>query len=87
MTALKRVQITDIFEIESGERVSPYTLKWCSEVREFILNGGVLSESLPFGEEEDEEEDDESYDFSVRKLDQPEEGLWGDYDNNMNFGF
>ncbi|KAG9693901.1 hypothetical protein KCU95_g8688, partial [Aureobasidium melanogenum] len=86
MTALKRVQIVEIFEMEAGERVSPYTFKWWSEAREFILNGGALSEPLPIDEDEYEDEYDEYYERSIRKLDLPEEGLWKDYDNNMNFG-
>ncbi|CAD0086005.1 unnamed protein product [Aureobasidium mustum] len=83
LTALKRVQLIEISEIEVDEGMSPYTPKWCSEARDFILNGGVLPEPLAYDEEEDvvdEEYSEKYWRPALRKQDLPEEGLWEDYD-------
>ncbi|KAH0368665.1 hypothetical protein KCU65_g3815, partial [Aureobasidium melanogenum] len=84
MTALKRVQIVSICELDGQEKVTQYSPKWCSEAREFIFHGGVLPEPLPYDDDEDYDDFKEYFEEPLRNYDLPEEGLWEDYDGNVN---
>ncbi|KEQ67445.1 uncharacterized protein M437DRAFT_37194 [Aureobasidium melanogenum CBS 110374] len=84
MTALKRVQIVSICELDGEEEVTQYSPKWCSEAREFIFHGGLLPEPLPYDDDEDYDNFKEYFEEPLRNYDVPEEGLWEDYDGNVN---
>lgn len=87
MAALKRVHIIKISEIEVDEDMSSYTPTWCSEARDFILNGGVLSEPSLYDKDDDGDDVEyfQQYDGSdLRQQNLPEEGLWDDFDRYVN---
>lgn len=86
MTALKRVQIVSICELDGDKEVTQYSPKWCSEAREFVMNGGVLPEPLPY-DDDDYDDFQEYFETPFRNQDLPEEGLWEDYDGNVNLCF
>ncbi|KAK6005407.1 hypothetical protein QM012_007049 [Aureobasidium pullulans] len=85
MTALKKMQFADIWEVVGEER-KHYSPKWCSEARDFVLHGGVLPEPLPY-DEDDYGDFEEYFEIPFRTYDSPEEGLWEDYDYNVNTCF
>ncbi|KAG9597774.1 hypothetical protein KCU77_g4158, partial [Aureobasidium melanogenum] len=84
MTSLKRVQIVSVCELEGEEEVTQYSPKWCSEAQDFVLNGGVLPVPLPYDDDDDYDEFKGYVGSPLRNSDLPEEGLWEDYDGNVN---
>lgn len=87
MIALKRVQIVSICELKGEGELTQYSPKWCSEAREFVFNGGVLAEPLPYDDDEDYDDFKEYFEAPCRNQDLPEDGLWEDYDGNVNSCF
>lgn len=83
MRVLRRIQLVGICEIQASEEVI-FSTQWCLEAQNFIINGGQLSQPGTYDLHTDFGPDAEE---PLRNGDLPENGLWSDYEANVNFCF
>lgn len=87
MEKLERVQLTGITETRESEMVT-FSSEWCLKARNFLTKGTELPEPVPYDQfYEFEEERSSNCSSPLRNHILPEDGLWEEYDGEVNSYF